>query len=118
MLQTFKAELFKALGHPVRIRILELLRTGEQTVSELHARLEIDPSSVSQQLAVLRNRQLVTGRKQGTSVYYSAVDPQVYELLDVARAMFDRQLLALQTMAEEADAALDTRGEGGAPPPG
>jgi DNA-binding transcriptional ArsR family regulator len=104
MLQTFKAELFKALGHPVRIRILELLRTGEQTVSELQSRLEIDPSSVSQQLAVLRNRQLVTGRKQGTNVYYSAVDAQVYELLDVARAMFDRQLLTLQAMAEEDDA--------------
>lgn len=108
VLQTFKAELFKALGHPVRIRILELLRNGEQTVSELQAQLEIDPSSVSQQLAVLRNRQLVVGRKQGTSVYYSAVDPQVYDLLDVARAMFNRHLLTLQAMADEDDSlALD-----------
>ena len=59
----------------------------------------IDASSVSQQLAVLRTRQLVTGRKEGTSVYYSA-DPQVYALLDIARAIFESQLVALQAMAE------------------
>ena len=104
MLQEFKSELFKALAHPVRIRILELLRAGEQTVSELQAQLEIDPSSVSQQLAVLRNRRLVTGRKQGTSVYYRAQDEQVYALLDTARAMFDQHLLDLQTAADEDDA--------------
>jgi ArsR family transcriptional regulator len=99
VLQGFKAELFKALGHPIRIRILELLRDGERTVSELQAVLGIDASSVSQQLAVLRTRQLVTGRKEGTSVHYSA-DPQVYALLDVARAIFESQLVALQAMAE------------------
>lgn len=104
MLQTFKAELFKALGHPARIRILERLRTGEQTVSELQEVLEIDPSSVSQQLAVLRGRRLVEGRKQGTSVYYRVVDERVYELLDIARGMFDQQLLSLQAMADEDDA--------------
>src|SRR5688572_17631351 len=105
MLQTFKADLFKALGHPVRIRILELLRTGEQAVSELQARLEIDPSSVSQQIAVLRNRQLIVGRKQGTSVYYRVIDEQVFELLDIARMMFDRQLRELHAMAREDDSA-------------
>jgi ArsR family transcriptional regulator len=105
MLQTFKADLFKALGHPVRIRILELLRTGEQGVSELQAQLEIDASSVSQQLAVLRNRRLITGRKQGTSVFYRVVDEQVFELLDIARMMFDRHLLELNEMAREDDAA-------------
>lgn len=104
MLQTFKADLFKALGHPVRIRILELLRTGEQSVSQLHDALDIDISSVSQQLAVLRARQLVVGRKQGTSVYYRAVDDRIYDLLDMARLMFDQHLLLLQSMAEEDDA--------------
>jgi DNA-binding transcriptional ArsR family regulator len=100
LLQGFKAELFKALGHPVRIRILELLRDGEHTVSELQAALEIDASSVSQQLAVLRSRQLVVGRKESTSVYYRAADPLVFELLDIARAIFDRHLIALQAMAD------------------
>jgi len=104
VLQGFKAELFKALGHPVRIRILELLRDGERTVSELQAALAIDASSVSQQLAVLRARQLVTGRKEGTSVYYSA-DPQVFALLDIARSIFDSHLVALQAMAEDSTAA-------------
>jgi DNA-binding transcriptional ArsR family regulator len=103
--QVYKAELFKALSHPIRIRILELLRTGEMTVSELQMRLEIEASSVSQQLGVLRSRQLVVGRKEGTSVYYCAADPQVYELLDVARSMFEHHLGALQAMAEQ-DAAL------------
>ena len=100
MLQGFKAELFKALGHPVRIRILELLRDGERTVSGLQVALAIDASSVSQQLAVLRGRQLVVGRKEGTSVYYRVTDPQVFELLDTARAIFDRHLIALQAMAD------------------
>jgi DNA-binding transcriptional ArsR family regulator len=100
MLQGFKAELFKALGHPVRIRILELLRDGERSVSDMQSGLEIEMSSVSQQLAVLRARGLVSGRREGTTVYYSVVDPQVYDLLDTARAMFQRQLTELQEMAE------------------
>ena len=109
MLQGFKAELFKALGHPVRIRIIELIRDGERSVSELQTALEIDVSSVSQQLAVLRARQLVTGRKEGTSVHYSVSDPRVFELLDIARAIFDRHLVTLQAMAEDqpADVATD-----------
>ena len=78
-LSVVKAELFKALSHPVRIRILELLRTGEMTVSELQSRLELEASSVSQQLGVLRSRQLVAGRKAGTSVHYRVVDPQVFD---------------------------------------
>lgn len=98
MLQGFKAELFKALAHPARIRILELLRDGEHTVSELQAALGIDASSVSQQLAVLRARQLVSARKEGTSVYYSVPDPMVFTLLDTARAIFDRHLVVLQAM--------------------
>ncbi len=100
-LQAFKADLFKALSHPTRIRILELLRFGELSVSELQVRLGIEASSVSQQLAILRNRQIVAGRKEGTTVYYQVTDPLVFELLDVARAMFDRHVLALQALAEE-----------------
>jgi DNA-binding transcriptional ArsR family regulator len=105
MLQGFKAELFKALGHPVRIRILELLRDGERSVSDLQVELEIEMSSVSQQLALLRARGLVTGRREGTTVFYSVVDPQVFDLLDTARAMFQRQLSELQELAD-ADAGL------------
>lgn len=99
MLQGYKAELFKALGHPVRIRILEILRGGEQTVSGLQQELGIEMPSVSQQLAVLRGRQLVVGRKDGTSVIYRVVDPQVFDLLDTARSMFQRQLDDMQQLA-------------------
>jgi len=108
MLQGYKAELFKALGHPVRIRILELLREGEQTVSSLQQQLGIEMPSVSQQLAVLRTRQLVSGRKDGTSVYYSVVDPKVFDLLDTARAMFQRQLSDLQELADADQGGNDT----------
>lgn len=108
-LHRFKADLFKTLGHPARIKILEILRTGERTVSELQAALEIDPSSVSQQLAVLRSRNIVEGRKVGTSVYYRVPDPAVFQLLDVARTLFDHHLIGLQALWEEQrqeDAAL------------
>ena len=98
-LQGFKAELFKALAHPARIRILEILRLGETTVSSLQAQLEMESSTVSQQLALLRARDIVTGRKQGTSVYYSVVDPLIFDLLDVARGIFNNHLVDLQTAA-------------------
>lgn len=116
MLQGFKAELFKALGHPVRIRLLELLRDEERTVSELQLALAIDAGSVSQHLAVLRARQLVTGRKEGTSVYYRVADPQVFALLDTARAIFDRHLTTLQAMAHEDLLGMEeTNGADGVP---
>jgi ArsR family transcriptional regulator len=100
-LQTFKAEFFKALAHPIRIRLLEILRHGERSVQELQAALELDQSTVSQQLAVLRARNVVTTRKQGTTVRYGVRDPRVGELLDVARAIFNAQLAGTQTMLRE-----------------
>ena len=105
----FKAEFFKALAHPTRIGILELLRQGEQTVSELQVQLAIEATSVSQQLAVLRTRNIVEGRKEGTSVYYRVRDAQVFALLDIARAIFNTHLIDLQAMAEE-DQAEDLAG--------
>ncbi|MFN8637807.1 MAG: metalloregulator ArsR/SmtB family transcription factor [Chloroflexota bacterium] len=110
-LQGFKAELFKALAHPVRIRILELLRSGERTVSDLQSLLDLESSTVSQQLALMRARDLVVGRKQGTSVYYRVVDPLIYDLLDVARQIFNNHLVDLQAAQVIADDDL-----GGLPP--
>ena len=100
-LQAFKAEFFKALAHPVRIRILELLRRGERPVSELQAVLEIDQSSVSQQLAVLRAKNVVEARKEGTTVHYALRDAAVGDLLDVARRIFNNQLIGTQVMLRE-----------------
>ena len=103
-LHRFKAEFFRALGHPARLRILELLRSGERSVSELQAGLEIEASSVSQQLAVLRAKNIVDTRRAGTSVFYSVRDPQVFQLLDVARDIFNNHLIDLQAMLESQEA--------------
>lgn len=100
-LRGFKSELFKALGHPTRVHILELLREGEKTVSELQAGLGIESSSVSQQLALLRAKHVVEGRKEGTSVFYRVVDENVCQLLDVAREIFNKHLIDLQAMVDD-----------------
>jgi ArsR family transcriptional regulator len=100
-LQTFKAEFFKALAHPVRIHILELLRAGEKSVQELQAQVGLDQSTVSQQLAVLRAKNIVSTRKEGTTVRYAVVDPLVGDLLDVARGIFNKQLIGTQILLRE-----------------
>jgi DNA-binding transcriptional ArsR family regulator len=86
-LYQLKAEFFKTLGHPVRIRVLELLSVREHAVSELLSELEIEPANLSQQLAVLRRAGLVATRREGSAVHYSVTSPQVAELLAVARAI-------------------------------
>jgi ArsR family transcriptional regulator len=107
-LRRFKAEFFKALAHPARIEILELLRLGEFSVTELQEKLEIESSSVSQQLAVLRNKNIVESRKAGTSVYYRVRDPAVFELLDVARRIFNSHLIDTRSMLEQLEEEKDT----------
>jgi len=97
-LQSFKAEFFKALAHPLRIRILELLRGRERSVQELQAALDLDQPTVSAQLAVLRRTNVVGARKEGTTMRYALRDPLVGDLLDVARRIFDSQLVGTQTM--------------------
>jgi ArsR family transcriptional regulator len=100
-LQAFKAEFFKALAHPVRIHILEILRSSEKSVQELQAALGLDQATVSQQLAVLRAKSIVRARKEGTTVRYTVVDPLVGDLLDVARRIFNQQLVGSQTLLRE-----------------
>jgi DNA-binding transcriptional ArsR family regulator len=100
-LQLFKAEFFRALAHPVRIRLLEELREGDRTVQELQDALGLDQPSVSQHLAVLRAKDLVTASKTGTSVRYAVRDPLVHKLLAVARALFDNRLMNTQAMLKE-----------------
>lgn len=100
-LQAFKADFFKALAHPVRIRLLEVLQKGERSVRELQATLALDQSAVSQQLAVLRAKNVVGARKKGTSVRYAVRDPLVGDLLDVARRIFNNQLNGTRTMLRQ-----------------
>lgn len=99
-LHEFKAELFKALGHPIRLHILELLMLGEKTVSELQVSLEIEASSVSQQLSLMRARQLVDARKNGTSVFYTIRDPLIFDLLTIARQIFEHQLAQMSSLLD------------------
>ncbi len=91
-LQTFKADFFRALGHPVRIRLVEELGQGERTVAELQQALGIPQPLVSQQLAVLRGRELVSTRKSGANVVYALRDPLLTDLLVVARRIFENRL--------------------------
>ena len=82
---TLKAEFFKTLGHPGRIRILELLAEGEHSVAELMPKLGLESSHLSQQLAVLRRAGVIVARKQGNNVIYSMASQDMAELLLVAR---------------------------------
>jgi ArsR family transcriptional regulator len=107
-LHKFKAEFFKTLAHPTRLAILDYLRNGEKSVNELQALLEADQSTISQQLARLRSGDLVQARKEGTTVYYSIRDPMIFELMDVAREIFNLQIIShqelLQQLKEEVNA--------------
>jgi len=100
-LSQFKAEFFKALSHPLRIRILDELRNGEVTVGDLTSRLGVEQSTLSQQLAILRNRDFILSRKSGSNVFYSVRDPAVFRLLDVAREIFNNQLIDVKNMLSQ-----------------
>jgi ArsR family transcriptional regulator len=80
-----KADFFRVLGHPVRVRMLQVLRDGERSVGSLQDELELDSSSTSQHLAALRGQGLLESRKEGTSVFYRVKDPRTLELLELAK---------------------------------
>ncbi|MEV7770231.1 metalloregulator ArsR/SmtB family transcription factor [Kitasatospora sp. NPDC086791] len=82
-----KAEFFKTLGHPVRIRVLELLSEHEQAVADLLPEVGVEAAHLSQQLAILRRTGLVTSRREGAGVYYRLTTPEVADLLAVARSI-------------------------------
>lgn len=100
-LSNFKADFFKALAHPLRISILDELRGGELTVNEISRKFAVEPANASQQLAVLRNKNIVTARKEGSNVYYSVTDKAIFKLLDAAREIFNNQLFGVRSMLEE-----------------
>jgi len=91
-LHQLKAEFFKTLGHPLRIRVLELLSVRDHSVAEMLLELGVEPSNLSQQLAVLRRSGLVTTRREASTVYYSLTSEQIAELLSVARRILSTVL--------------------------
>ncbi|AXT86400.1 transcriptional regulator [Aeromicrobium sp. A1-2] len=91
-----KAELFRTLGHPVRIRVLELLQEGPRPVHELLADIEVESSNLSQQLAVLRRAGLVSSSREGATVLYTLATPDVAQLL-----LYGRRILATMWAGQE-----------------
>jgi ArsR family transcriptional regulator len=103
-----KAEFFRMLGHPVRIRVLELLQDGPKPVRDLLTAIEVEPSNLSQQLAVLRRSGIVTATRAGSTVVYELAGGDVAELLAAARRILSvlaagrRELLDELRVAESA----------------
>jgi ArsR family transcriptional regulator len=106
-----KADLFRAIGNPVRVRILEQLVAGEQSVGALAEAVGSEIAGVSQQLAVLRKSQVVVSRREATTVFYSLRDPGMIELLAVARRMLIAGLQDSKSLLTqlEADASVSSR---------
>jgi DNA-binding transcriptional ArsR family regulator len=118
-LYQLKAEFFKTLGHPARIRVLELLSQREHAVAEMLPEVGIEAANLSQQLAVLRRAGLVTTRKEGSNVYYSLTSPHVAELLAVARQILTGVLSGQVELLEDLRMPeLGHRRAGSAPPGG
>ncbi len=100
-LRAYKANVFQALAHPTRIAILEILRTEELSTRAIQDRLGVEQANLSQHLAILRSRQLVTNRKEGNQVFYSLRNPVLIEVLDIMRRYFQANLTdAIQMLRE------------------
>ena len=104
-----KAELFRTLGHPVRIRVLELLQEGPRPVHELLAEIEVEASNLSQQLAVLRRAGIVTSSREGATVVYTLSTADVADLLRSARAILTSMLSDQQELLAHLQADVELR---------
>jgi ArsR family transcriptional regulator len=96
-----KAEFFRMLGHPVRIRVLELLCDGPMPVRELLAEIEVEASNLSQQLAVLRRAGIVTATRQGSTMVYALAGPDVSDLLQAARRILTELITGREELLAE-----------------
>jgi ArsR family transcriptional regulator len=96
-----KADFFKTLGHPARIRILEVLRDGERSVGEMVPLVGLEQPHLSQQLAVLRRGGVVQTRRQGTTVLYSVTDPRMFHLLETAKEILATSLAESRDLLAE-----------------
>src|SRR5271168_1356850 len=106
-LRRFKADIFQALAHPTRIAILELLAPGEITAGALIEKLGMEQANVSQHLAVLRAKQLVSNRKSGNQVFYAVRDPIIIEVLNLMRTYFHAHLKESLGMLDEMEKPLE-----------
>jgi ArsR family transcriptional regulator, arsenate/arsenite/antimonite-responsive transcriptional repressor len=104
-----KAAFFKALGHPLRIRILEVLRNGEASVGELAEAVGVGGSTLSQHLAALRSAEIVTSQRAGSTVRYRVVDPRMFQVLESVRRILTTSLEGSQQLLSDLE-ELDFRG--------
>lgn len=106
-----KAEFFKMLGHPVRIRVLELLQERSHSVAELLAEIDIEASSLSQQLAVLRRAGIVVSRRDGASVVYRLATSDISDLLRAARRILTDMMSGQEELLAELRELQGSEGE-------
>ncbi|MVM33864.1 metalloregulator ArsR/SmtB family transcription factor [Spirosoma sp. HMF4905] len=104
-LHRYKAEFFKTLGHPLRLAILDALRSGPLSVTELQAVTKADQSMLSQHLSRLRNMNFVTARREATTIFYQVHDQEIYQFLDLARQIYGRQLKRSEDILTELNQA-------------
>lgn len=100
-LHQVKAELFRTLGHPARVRVLELLQDGPRPVRELLEEIDVEPSNLSHQLAVLRRAGLVTASREGGTVLYTLSTTDVAELMRAARRILTSMLSGQEDLLAE-----------------
>jgi DNA-binding transcriptional ArsR family regulator len=100
-IQVLKGQFFKALAHPIRIRLLEALVAGDARVQDLQRVLDLDQPIVSQQLARLRASGIVVIRRDGANTLYGVADPMLGDLLQVAKRILNRRLVGVQSLLKE-----------------
>ena len=96
-----QAEISKTLAHPIRLAILHQLKSGEKTVNELTQTIGASQSNVSQHLAIMRQRQIVKTRKDGSAVYYRVSSPKISQACDMVREVLLEQLTKKQELAKQ-----------------
>ena len=108
-LRSYKASIFRALSHPTRIAILEVLRERELSTRAIQEKLGVEQANLSQHLAILRSHQIVLNRKDGNQVFYSIRNPLLVEVLDIMRRYFQANLADAIQMLEEVECEVSER---------
>jgi ArsR family transcriptional regulator len=109
MLRTYKANIFRALSHPTRIAILEVLRDRELSARTIQEKLGLEQANLSQHLAILRSYQIVVNRKDGNQVFYSIRNPVLVQVLDIMRLYIQNSLADAVQMLGEAECEVSPR---------
>jgi DNA-binding transcriptional ArsR family regulator len=108
-LRTYKANIFRALSHPTRIAILEVLRDHELSARTIQEKLGLEQANISQHLAILRSQQIVVNRKDGNQVFYSIRNPVLVQVLDIMRQYIQGSLADAVQMLGEVESEASPR---------